>query len=82
MIYLKGSVPSLVKQIEKRGREYENSIRLDYLTSLNQRYENWISQYDKGKLLVIDIEELNFADRPEDLGIVIDKINAEINGLF
>jgi deoxyadenosine/deoxycytidine kinase len=82
LIYLKGSVPSLVKQIEKRGREYENSIRLDYLTSLNQRYENWISQYDKGKLLVIDIEELNFADRPEDLGIVIDKINAEINGLF
>ena len=72
LIYLKGSVPSLVKQIEKRGREYENSIRLDYL----------ISQYDKGKLLVIDIEELNFADRPEDLGIVIDKINAEINGLF
>jgi deoxyadenosine/deoxycytidine kinase len=82
LIYLKGSVPTLVNQIQKRGREYENSIRLDYLTSLNQRYENWISQYDKGKLLVINIEELNFADKPEDLGMVIDKINAEINGLF
>ena len=82
LIYLKGSVPTLVNQIQKRGREYENSIRLDYLTSLNQRYENWISQYDKGKLLVINIEELNFADKPEDLGVVIDKINAEINGLF
>ena len=82
LIYLKGNVPALVNQIQRRGREYENSIRLDYLTSLNQRYENWISQYDKGKLLVIDIEELNFADKPEDLGVVIDKINAEINGLF
>ncbi len=82
LIYLKGNVPALVNQIQRRGREYENSIRLDYLTSLNQRYENWISQYDKGNLLVIDIEELNFADKPEDLGVVIDKINAEINGLF
>ena len=82
LIYLKGSVPALVNQIQKRGREYENSIRLDYLTSLNQRYENWISDYDKGKLLVIDIEELNFADKPEDLGVVINRINAEINGLF
>ena len=82
LIYLKGNVPALVKQIQKRGREYENSIRLDYLTSLNQRYEDWITEYDKGKLLVIDIEELNFADKPEDLGVVIDKINAEINGLF
>ena len=82
LIYLKGSVPTLVNQIQKRGREYENSIRLDYLTSLNQRYENWISEYNKGKLLVINIEELNFADKAEDLGLVIDKINAEINGLF
>lgn len=82
LIYLRGSVPTLVNQIQKRGREYENSIRLDYLTSLNQRYENWISQYDKGKLLIINIEELNFADKPEDLGTVIEKINAEINGLF
>lgn len=82
LIYLRGSVPTLVSQIQKRGREYENTIRLDYLSSLNQRYEDWINNYDKGKLLVIDIEELNFADDPNDLGIVIDKINAEINGLF
>ncbi|MBQ6726151.1 MAG: deoxynucleoside kinase [Bacteroidales bacterium] len=82
LIYLRGSVPTLVKQIQKRGREYENTIRLDYLSSLNQRYEEWIDHYDKGKLLIIDIEELNFADNPEDLGKVIDKINAEIHGLF
>ena len=82
LIYLRGSVPTLVKQIQKRGREFENTIRLDYLSSLNQRYEDWIDKYDNGKLLVIDIEELNFADNPSDLGIVIDKINAEINGLF
>lgn len=82
LIYLRGSVPTLVKQIQKRGREYENSIRLDYLSSLNQRYEEWIDSYDKGKLLVIDIEELNFADNPDDLGTVINKINAEIHGLF
>lgn len=82
LIYLRGSVPTLVKQIQKRGREYENTIRLDYLSSLNQRYEEWIDSYDKGKLLIIDIEELNFADNPEDLGKVIDKINAEIHGLF
>lgn len=82
MIYLHGDVPSLVNQIQRRGREYENSIRLDYLTSLNQRYENWIESYDKGKLLVVNIEELNFADNPEDLGTVINKIDAEFNGLF
>lgn len=82
LIYLRGDVPSLVSQIQRRGREYENSIRLDYLTSLNQRYEKWIETYDKGKLLIIDIEELNFADKPEDLGTVINKIDAEFNGLF
>lgn len=82
LIYLRGSVPTLVKQIQKRGRDYENTIRLDYLSSLNQRYEDWIDSYDKGKLLIVNIEELNFADDPNDLGIVIDKINAEINGLF
>ncbi|MBR4198857.1 MAG: deoxynucleoside kinase [Bacteroidales bacterium] len=82
LIYLRGSVPTLVKQIQKRGRDYENTIRLDYLSSLNQRYEEWIDHYDKGKLLIIDIEELNFADNPDDLGSVINKINAEIHGLF
>lgn len=82
LIYLKGDVPSLIRQIQRRGREYENAIRLDYLTSLNQRYDNWISEYNKGKLLVVDIDELNFADNPEDLGVVINKIDAEFNSLF
>jgi deoxyadenosine/deoxycytidine kinase len=82
MIYLRGSVPALVNQIQKRGRPYENSIRLDYLKRLNERYEAWISQYESGKLLVIDIDDINFAENPEHLGLVINKINGELNGLF
>lgn len=82
LIYLRGSVPSLVKQIEKRGRAYENSIRLDYLRRLNERYEAWISTYDHGKMLVIDIDEINFADNPEHLGMIVNRVNAELNGLF
>ncbi len=82
LIYLRGSVPTLVNQIAKRGRDYENSIRIDYLKRLNERYEAWISTYEQGKLLVIDIDDLNFADNPEDLGKIVNKINAEINGLF
>ena len=82
LIYLRGDVPSLIRQIQKRGRDYENTIRLDYLTSLNNRYEDWIAHYDKGKLLTINIEELNFADNPEDLGRVINMIDGEFSGLF
>lgn len=89
LIYLRGDVPSLIRQIQKRGRDFENAIRLDYLTSLNERYENWINEYQdriektgKGKLLIVDIEEVNFADNPEDLGSIINKIDAEFNGLF
>ncbi len=82
LIYLRASVPTLVNQIAKRGREYENSIRIDYLKRLNERYEAWISTYEQGKLLIIDIDDLNFAENPEDLGKIINKINAEINGLF
>ena len=82
LIYLRGSVPSLVNQIQKRGRDYENTIRIDYLKRLNERYEAWISTYDMGKLLVIDIDNINFADDQEHLGMVIQKINGEINGLF
>ncbi len=82
LIYLRASVPTLVHQIGKRGRDYENSIRIDYLKRLNERYEAWISTYDLGKLLIIDVDDLNYADNPEDLGKVINKINAEINGLF
>ncbi len=82
LIYLKASVPTLVNQIQKRGREYESSIRIDYLKSLNDRYEEWINTYKAGRLLIIDVDNLNFSDNPEDLGYVIEKINAEINGLF
>ncbi|MFZ4411901.1 MAG: deoxynucleoside kinase [Bacteroidales bacterium] len=82
LIYLKASVPTLVNQIQQRGREYENSIRLDYLKSLNERYEQWIDGYANGKLLVIEVDNMNFQKNPEDLGIIIEKINAEINGLF
>ena len=82
MIYLRASVPTLVSQIQKRGRDYENSIRLDYLTQLNDRYEAWISEYDKGRLLIIDVDDINFSENEEDLGSIIEKIDAEINGLF
>jgi deoxyadenosine/deoxycytidine kinase len=81
LIYLKASVPTLVKQIQKRGREYENSIRIDYLQSLNDRYDKWIASYE-GKFLIINVDSINFSENPEDLSIIIDKINAQINGLF
>ncbi|WP_456463003.1 deoxynucleoside kinase [Lutibacter sp.] len=82
LIYLRASIPTLVGQIHKRGRDYENSISIDYLSRLNERYEAWISKYTKGKLLIIDVDNLDFVDKPEDLGSVIDKIDAQINGLF
>ncbi len=82
LIYLKASVPTLVSQIQKRGRDYENSIRLDYLKRLNERYEDWIGGYKLGKLLVIDVDNNKFSENPEDLGDVIRKIDAEIHGLF
>ena len=78
LIYLRSTIPNLVDQIHKRGREYENSISIDYLNRLNERYEAWISKYSKGKLLVIDVDNLNFVDKPEDLGYVIDRIDAQI----
>jgi deoxyadenosine/deoxycytidine kinase len=82
LIYLRASVPTLVSQIQKRGREYENTIRIDYLKRLNERYEAWISTYNLGKVLIIDIDNMNFEQNQEDLGIIVEKINAEINGLF
>ena len=82
LIYLRASVPTLVKQIQSRGRDYESSIRIDYLTRLNERYEAWISEYTSGKLLVIDTDDLDFSINQEDLGFVIDKVNAELHGLF
>ena len=81
LIYLRSSVPNLVDQIQKRGRDYENSIRIDYLTRLNERYEAWITEY-KEKLLIIDVDNIDFQNNKEDLGTVINKIDAEINGLF
>jgi len=82
LIYLRSSVPNLVNQIQMRGREYENSIRIDYLKSLNDRYEKWINNYTAGKLLIIDVDHIDFINNPSDLGMIIEKINAEINGLF
>ena len=82
LIYLRSSIPNLVSQIHKRGRDYENSISIDYLSRLNERYEAWIHGYNKGKLLIIDVDDLNFVDNPEDLGSIINTIDAEINGLF
>ena len=82
IIYLRASVPTLVKQIQKRGRDYENSIRLDYLKRLNERYEAWSTSYEKGKILVVDVDDINFSENKEDLGKVIRMIDAELNGLF
>ena len=82
LIYLRGTVPVLVNQISKRGRDYEEAIRIDYLKRLNERYEAWISTYEMGKLLIFDIDEIKFGESKEDLGVVIQKINGEIHGLF
>ncbi|WP_295834039.1 deoxynucleoside kinase [uncultured Winogradskyella sp.] len=82
LIYLRSSIPNLVAQIHKRGRDYENTISIDYLSRLNERYEAWISKYSKGNLLIIDVDNLDFVSNPEDLGDIINKIDAEINGLF
>lgn len=82
LIYLRASVPTLVQQIQNRGRKYENTIRLDYLKRLNERYEAWIANYASGKLLVVDVDNLDFAQKPEDLSLIINKIDAEIHGLF
>jgi len=82
LIYLRGSVPTLVNQIQKRGREYENSIRLDYLKRLNERYEAWIGAYNLGNLLIVDVDNTNFPEVKEDLSHVFNKIDAQIHGLF
>ena len=81
LIYLRASVPTLMRQIAKRNRDYEQSIRLDYLSNLNDRYEEWISGYKEGKLLIIESDKLEL-ENPEDLGTIIEKIEASLNGLF
>ncbi len=82
MIYLKASIPTLVDNIQKRGRDYEENIRLDYLKRLNEFYESWIANYTQGKLLVIDCDKMNFVDREEDLAEIYNKVQAELHGLF
>ncbi|WP_413532899.1 deoxynucleoside kinase [Empedobacter brevis] len=82
LIYLKASIPTLVAQIQKRGRDYENSISIDYLSRLNEKYDKWISNYKEGNVLVIDVDNLDFVENKEDLGLIFDKIEGEINGLF
>ncbi len=81
LIYLRGEVPTLIRHIQKRGRQMENSIRLDYLTNLNNRYDNWAASYD-GKMLTVDIDECDFVENREDLGHIINRIDAEFNSLF
>ncbi len=82
LVYLRASVPTLVNNIQRRGREYEAGIRLDYLSKLNDKYENWIKNYSLGKLLILDKDKLDFTNNPEDLGFIMQAIEAEINGLF
>ena len=82
LIYLRSSISNLVNQIQKRGREYESSIRIDYLKGLNDRYEEWINSYTDGKLLILDVDNLKFEERPEDFSTILDKIDAELHGLF
>ncbi len=82
LIYLKANTSTLVSQIQKRGREWEKTIRLDYLENLNHKYDTWISNYKLGKLLIIDANNIKFGENPEDFGVVIEKINGELFGLF
>jgi deoxyadenosine/deoxycytidine kinase len=82
LIYLKSSIPKLVQHIHTRGREYEGNMSLDYLKKLNERYENWISGYKEGRLLVIPNDDLDFKNNPADLGSIIEKVDIELHGLF
>jgi deoxyadenosine/deoxycytidine kinase len=82
LVYLKASVPTLVNNIHRRGREYEIGIRLDYLSKLNEKYDKWIKNYKLGKLLILDKDKLDFANNTEDMATIVEKIEREINGLF
>lgn len=82
LIYLKASVPTLVGQIQKRGREYEENIRLDYLKKLNEYYTRFIENYQEGPVLVVDVDKTNFAEKEEDLGAVIQRVDSTLFGLF
>ncbi|MCC8410046.1 deoxynucleoside kinase [Mucilaginibacter sp. UR6-1] len=82
LVYLKASVPTLVNNIQRRGREYESGIRLDYLSKLNEKYQKWINGYDLGKLLILDKDNLDFANNTEDMATIVQMIEREIHGLF
>lgn len=82
LIYLKADIPRLVSRIEKRGRDYEKAIRLDYLKNLNEHYENWIRSYNLGKLMIIDVNNLDFIKNIEDFSYIVNKIDADLHGLF
>lgn len=82
VIYLRSSIPNLVSQIQKRGREYESGIRIDYLSGLNDRYEEWLASYKDGQVLIVDVDKVKFENYPEHLSQVIDRIDAIQNGLF
>lgn len=82
LIYLKADIPKLVGQIEKRGRSYETAMRIDYLKNLNSHYEDWIAEYKEGKLLIVDVNDLDFVERPEDFSFIVEKIEREMFGLF
>jgi deoxyadenosine/deoxycytidine kinase len=82
LIYLRSDIPKLVRQIQKRGREYEYAMRLDYLKNLNEHYESWISNYKHGKLLIVNVNDLDFVERVEDFSFIVNRIDLEINNLF
>ncbi|MBX2968940.1 MAG: deoxynucleoside kinase [Cyclobacteriaceae bacterium] len=82
LIYLRSDIPKLVRQIQKRGREYEYAMRLDYLKNLNEHYENWISNYKHGRLLIVNVNDLDFVERIEDFSFIVNRIDLEINNLF
>ena len=82
LIYLSAEIPKLVSQIQKRGRDYEDLIRLEYLKNLNKHYENWIKGYDLGKLLIINVNNLDFVENAEDLESIINRVDVELYGLF
>lgn len=82
LIYLKADIPKLVGQIEKRGRSYETAMRIDYLKNLNSHYEEWIGGYQEGKLLIVDVNNLDFVEKPEDFSFIVEKIEREMFGLF
>ena len=82
LIYLRADIPKLIGQIEKRGRDYEETMRIDYLKTLNQHYEHWIQNYKLGKLIIIDVNQLDYLKNVEDFALIVSKIDTEINGLF